>query len=350
MQNTNKKRSFITGQFNEYYSTESIDSMTYADTFNLGASSIQDIYDRYDKLLDQDVSVSRKLLGYAADTDRTIDETLPIYEYIISVSETTQKTHGEAGVTNLFKAPTILITTGVHGNEKAAVYGVYEFAKQLINNPQNSQGLDDLKSNFNFHIIPIVNPGGYNMQYRNNLSEVDLNRNFMNGWDELEHPNKGSEPYSEVETKILSNWFAKHQDAFAYIDYHNLTRIGESIGMAERKREMTSYHLSPNPELDQMYSSLIRRLSHSWKNTYLKNFSDLGNIAFGFIYSDNGRHIPSTISEAYYTHGIELAAIPEITYNDPITPDNLNTQIVLELSSEFFINYLLSLVDLFKNR
>ncbi len=350
MEDKNKRRFFITGQFNEYYHTESVDSMTYADTFDLGTSTIQDIYDRYDELLEQDTSVSRNFLGYAADLKGVIDEALPIYEYVIDAPETTQKMHGDAGETDLFKAPTILITTGVHGNEKAAVYGVYEFCKQLIHNPQNSQGLNDLKCNFTFHIIPIANPGGYNMQYRNNLSEVDLNRNFTNGWNELEHQSKGSAPHSEAETKILMKWLEKHQDAFAYIDYHNFTRIGESIGMPERKREMTSYHLSPNPELDQMYSSLIRRLSHSWKDTYLKNFSNLGNIAFGFIYSDKGRQIPSTISEAYYTYGIELVAIPEITYNDPVTPEVLNTKIVMELSSEFFINYLLTLVDSFKDR
>lgn len=350
MEDKNRKRFFITGQFDEYYYTERVDSMTSADSFDLATSTIQDIYDRYDELLEQYASVSRNLLGYAADIRGVIDETLPIFEYVLSAPETTQKTHGEAGKTDLLRAPTILITTGVHGNEKAAVYGVYEFAKQLLQNPQNSRGLNDLKSNFIFRIIPIVNPGGYNRQYRNNLSEVDLNRNFRNGWYELEHQSKGSAPYSEAETQVLQKWLAKHREAFAYIDYHNFTRIGESIGMPERKREMTSYHLSPNPELDQMYSSLIRRLSHSWKDTYLKNFSELGNIAFGFIYSDNGQQIPSTISEAYYTYGIELASIPEITYNDPITPEVLNTKIVMELSSEFFINYLLTLVDSFKDR
>lgn len=346
----NQRRFFISGQYNEYYQTESVKSMTSSDSFNLAESTIEDIYGRYDELVNQNQSIEKNFLGYAADASGLENESLPIYEYVIRAPETTQKTHGDAGITDLYKAPMILLTTGVHGNEKAAVYGAYEFIKQLLHNPQNSQGLADLKSNFTFRIIPIVNPGGYNRQYRNNLSEVDLNRNFKNGWNGLDHHSKGSEPYSEIETKILRKWLAEHREAFAYVDYHNFTRISESIGMPERKREMTSYHLSPNPDLDRMYSSLIRRLSHSWKNTYLKNFMDLGNVAFGFIYSDNGQEIPSTISEAYYTYGIELTAISEITYNDPRTPEILNTKAVMELSSEFFINYILTLVDSFKDR
>lgn len=345
----NKRRFFIVGQFDEYYYTESVTSMTNEDAFNLAASMIQDIYKLYDELMDHDPSMSRMLLGYGANEEGIVDTSLPIYEYIIQAPETTQRMHGESGKTDLSRAPTILITTGVHGNEKAAVYGAYEFTRQLLFNPQNSRGLNDLKSNFTFRLIPIVNPGGYNMQYRNNLAEVDLNRNFLNGWEDLDHPAKGSAPYSENETKILCQWLAEHKEAFAYIDYHNFTRVGESIGMPERKREMTSYHLSPNPVMDQMYSSLIRRLSYSWKNTYLKNFADLGNVAYGFVYSDNGRDIPSTISEAYYNYGIELAAIPEITYNDPITPEMLNTKKVMELSSEFIINYILAVVHSFKD-
>lgn len=345
----NRRRFIISGRYDEYYYTESVDSMSPSDSFDLAASDIDDIYGRYDELMAENHSIEKNLLGYGTDADGREDTSLPIYEYVIKAPETTQKMHGEAGHTDLYEAPLILITTGVHGNEKSAVYGAYEFAKQLIQNPQNSQGLNDLKSNFTFRLIPIVNPGGFNRQFRNNLSEIDLNRNFSNGWKELDHRFKGTAPHSEMETKILRNWFAENKEAFAYLDYHNFTRIGERIGMPERKPEMTSYHLSPNPELDKMYSSLIRRLSHSWIDRYLKNFSDSGNIAFGFIYSENGENIPSTISEAYFNYGIELSAIPEITYNDPITPEMMNTKIVMELSAEFFINYVLALVDCFKD-
>lgn len=346
----NRDDFIISGKFDEYYYTESIESMSSSDSFKLRSSRIQDIYDRYDKLLAQDLSIDKKLLGYAGDKNGQEDESLPIYEYVIHPPETSQKTHGEAGDTDLYPAPTILITTGVHGNEKSAVYGVYEFANQLINNPQKSRGLDDLKSNFTFRIIPIVNPGGYNRQFRNNLSEVDLNRNFSDGWEDLEHSAKGKQPYSEIETKILRNWLSENRNVFAYLDYHNFTRLGESIGMPERKEEMTSYHLSPNPELDKMYSSLIRRLSQSWQNNYLKKFSNLGNLAFGFLYSDKEQAIPSTISEAYFNYDIKLSAIPEITYNDPIRPEVHYTKTVMELSAEFFINYVLTLVDSFKDR
>ena len=102
----NKKRFFIIGQFNEYYQTESVESMTSKDFFNLSESTIQDIYDRYDELMNQDQSVDRNLLGYGTGTDGLESKSLPIYEYVIRAPETSQKTHGDAGVTDLFSAPT----------------------------------------------------------------------------------------------------------------------------------------------------------------------------------------------------------------------------------------------------
>lgn len=347
---TKDQRKFIiTGRYDEYYYTESVASMTPEDPFDLHESTIHNLYARYDQLMHTNYSMEKNLLGYGANKNGIKDTALPIYEYIIHPPETTQKTHGDSGHTDLFMAPTILITTGVHGNEKSAVYGAYEFIKQLLQNPQSSRGLEDLKSNFRFRIIPIVNPGGYNQKFRNTLSEVDLNRNFSYCWDENDHPHKGSAPYSQREAVILDNWLSENKDAFAYLDYHNFTRVGGSIGMPERKSEMTSYHLSPNEDLDRMYSSLIRRASNEWKKNYLSNFSDLKNVAFGFIYSDRRREIPSTIAEAYYNHGIKLSAIPEITYNDPVTPEIFYTKTVMELSAEFFINYILTLVDTFKD-
>lgn len=344
-----QKRSIISGKFDEYYESESLNSMTPSDSFNLRASTIQDIYALYDDLVAHDRSITRHLLGYGTDKSGQEDHSLPIYEYVLAPPETSQKTHGNGFVTDLHPAPTLLITTGVHGHEKSTVYAGVEFAKQLSQNPQNSRGLADLKSNFVIKIIPIVNPGGYNRDIRNTLTEVDINRNFSYKWVELDHACKGTAPYSQRETQILKEWLSLNRGAFAYLDFHNFTRIGESIGMPERKREMTSYHLSPNEDLDSMYSSLIRRLSHSWKDSYLSCFSELGNVAYGFIYSDKGQEIPSTISEAYYQYGIKLAAIPEITYNDPLHPELLYTQTVMELSVEFFINYILTLVDCFKN-
>lgn len=346
----NKRNFIISGRFDEYYETESIESMTKTDDFDLFASTIFDIYNRYDALMDKDHSITKKLLGYGEDKEGLTDESLPIYEYVIHAPETSQKTHGTAGKTDLYPVPTILITTGVHGNEKSTVYAGYEFARQLIENPQNSRSLNDLKSNFTFRIIPIVNPGGFNSHIRNTLTEVDLNRNFSYGWEELDHPAKGSAPYSEGETKIVRDWLLQYKEAFAYLDFHNFTRLGESVGMPERKTEMTSYHLSHSPAMDKMYSSLIRRLSHSWKGGHLKYFAELGNLAYGFVYSNQGREIPTTISEAYFNYGIELSSVPEITYNDPITPEVLYTKAVMELSAEFFINYILTLVDTFKHR
>lgn len=350
MNNQQRPHAIISGQFDEYYQTEKIASMTKNDAFDLDASKIDDIYQRYDELVAVNLAFKRNLLGYGEDKNGKRSASYPIYEYVLTPPETSQKTHGAVGQTDLYPAPSFLISSGVHGNEKAAVYGVYEFMKQLIENPQNSRALEDLKSQFIFRVIPIANPAAYNYSIRNTLTEVDLNRNFSKAWEHLEHPAKGSHPYSEGEAKILREWLSKYRTAFAYLDYHNFTRNGDSIGMPERKVEMTSYHVSPNDELNRLYSSLIRRLSLTWRQTRLQHFSDLGNLAYGFLYNDEKEQTPSTIADAYYKFGIKRTAIPEITYNDPVDPTIHYTQTVMELSAEFFINYVLTLVNHFKNK
>lgn len=214
-----------------------------------------------------------------------------------------------------------------------------------MNNPNFSEGIADLKSNFSFKIIPIVNPGGYNANTRNNTRNVNINRNFSYLWDKSSDSEKGTAPYSEIETQIVNNWLIENKHAFAYLDYHNFTRIN----FPGRNVESVSYHFSPNNKLDLMYSSLMRRLSDRWRNKYFSNFASLGNIAFGFVHSGYYGNTPATINEAHYTYGIKLSATPEATYNDPVTPSVWNTKTVVETNTEMFINYILAMVDNFKD-
>lgn len=54
-------------------------------------------------------------------------------------------------------------------------------------------------------------------------------------------------------------------------------------------------------------------------------------------------------SETYYTNGINLATIPEVTYNDPVTLEVFYTNTIIELNAEFFINYVLTFIAYFKD-
>lgn len=334
-----ERRWVLTGRFDEIYTTAPCEDLS---------SSLQDtdifyIYRLYDALLERYPDMmSKKLLGHGTGYHGESDERLPIYEYRISAPETIQRTQTGTS-TDLEEAPLMLITSGVHGYEKAAVYGVYEFVKQMLEKPLNSLAMESILSNFSFKIIPIVNPGGYNDNDRNNRNGVNINRNFSYQWEDAPDKEKGIAPYSENETRIIGQWLKENRHAYAYLDFHNLTRK-----FPGRHRAMTSYHLSPNKQLDKMYSSLIRILSRRWKKTYLSCYTDLGDIAFGFLTSDFYRHTPNTINEAYHVYGIPLAATPESANEDPADLNKENTKAVLEMTVEIYANYIFSMVHNFR--
>ena len=92
----------------------------------------------------------------------------------------------------------------------------------MVENLNGNLMLDSLLSNFTFRIIPIANPGGYNANSRNNLRNVNINRNFSYGW--INSSESVDAPYSEIETQIIHQWLLNNKNAFAYIDHHNFTR------------------------------------------------------------------------------------------------------------------------------
>lgn len=325
-----KNRYLITGEFGGYYQTIELDDLSRGELI-LQDTDMNYVYGLYNDLMAEHPSIiSRKTVGYGGDYNGEMDNSLPIYEYTIHVSETLQETIGGTD-SSLYDAPTILITTGVHGREKAAVYGGYQFINQIINNPKNDERLYSLKNNFNFKIIPLVNPGGYNETTRNNLSDVNINRDFMN--------------LTQIETQVVDSWLEENRGAFAYLDFHNFSRTAPA-----RESSTTAYHLSQNNELDMLFSSLIRRLSDQWREKYLiEHFPNTENVAYGYIESNHYRQTHTSNYGAYHNHNFKLSAIPEASNNDPA--DNaMNTKTVLETNAEMLINYVLTLVDIYKNK
>ena len=319
----------ITGNYSDYYKSVELEDMSVGDVI-LQNTDINYVYGLYDQLMtDHPNRFEKRLIGYGGNSNNAEDTTLPIYEYHLKTPETLQEEMNGFD-SKLTVSPTILITTGVHGVEKAAVYGGYQFFKQLLDNPKNDNSLLDLVSNFNFKIIPVVNPGGYNAKTRNNLSDVNINRDFVN--------------LTQIETRHVDNWMDENKDAFAYLDFHNFSRTAPA-----RESSTTAYHLSQNHNLDKMFSSLVRRLSNQWRDRYIiEHFPDTKNVAYGYIESNHYKNTHTSNYGAYHNHGIVLSSIPEATYHDP--KDNaLNTKTVLEINSETLINYVLALVDAFKD-
>lgn len=159
----------------------------------------------------------------------------------------------------------------------------------------DNDSLASIKSNVIFKIIPIASPWSYTNNVRENAKGVNLNRNFSYRWDEITDA-KGTHPYSELETSILRDWLAEGADVF--IDFHN---TGEAFG--------TSYLLTPNDSLREMYGSMMRRLTDVWRNKYT-NFDEY--TSYGWTKNNSS---PNTSNEGYHVNGIEKSCILEIAWD-----------------------------------
>ncbi|CAG9789474.1 unnamed protein product [Diatraea saccharalis] len=135
----------------------------------------------------------------------------------------------------------VLIEGGIHGNEWISVEFVTYLANQLINNDGSNQQLAALAKNYNWYLIPILNPDGYDYNqkvdrlYRKNRNKygdgigVDLNRNFDYSFRKFatsDDPNDenycGPNPFSEPETKALKSFMDKTlNDLYAYVAIHS---------------------------------------------------------------------------------------------------------------------------------
>lgn len=318
---TGNKRLF--GNFNTMYHTPSCTDVSLASSFKLKPSKIQDIYSQYDSLMALNtLQMKKNLLGYGTAADGTEDRTLPIYEYVIS-----NPSNGEKTLPN--NSPTILITTGVHGDEKGSVWSTLQFFKQLMGSWSTSDSLASIKSNVNFKVIPILNPYGFNTDIRRNARGVDLNRNMGFRWGNFSG-DKGTSVFSEQESKVFEAWLSNNFSALTYIDFHNQV---EDLSF--------SYLSCQSDEVKNIYGSLIRRLSDKWKNKY----SDLrNNFSYGYTVGGINRGLPTTTNYAYHTVGIETALTLEVAW---ARNGVYYTSEVIEKGVDILANMLLGLLDMY---
>ena len=242
--------SYLSGDFSSYYETPNYTGVT---TSALAATSILDVYSAYDAELAKYPNImAKKLLGYGCDVNGAADNNLPIYEYSINAL---------TGI-GVKSPPKILVSTGLHGQEKTSVWSTLQFVTQLLNDWGNKPNLESLLSNVTLKIVPVSNPSGYNTNTRNNARGVDLNRNFSYKWTEYvedglnEFPSyKGANVYSELETQIMRDWLIANKNAIGFWDFHNL--VSDVV-----------YTATPNENLKSIFTSILRRLSTRWNVRY----------------------------------------------------------------------------------
>lgn len=138
---------------------------------------------------------------------------------------------------------TIFIDGGIHAREWIAPATILYFIEQLAYNPSRNPVISTILEHFDFYLLPVVNPDGYEYTHINRLWRknrrvtsgscygVDLNRNFPFQWN----PSVGgsidpcneiySGPYagSELETQNLVNFLhgTHTHDIVAYLTIHS---------------------------------------------------------------------------------------------------------------------------------
>ena len=154
-------------------------------------------------------------LGYSSCAAKTVDgetrfdEPIPIRHYILKNMHAmlfrTSQVHSDHGVPQdeidqynradrYYHLRRIMISGGVHGGERAGVWGPLNFVKELLSSNENWAQF--IKANCILDIVPVLNPWGYNFgpfdtvdrfdptktnKYpgRYNANDEDLNRDYL---------------------------------------------------------------------------------------------------------------------------------------------------------------------------
>lgn len=213
--------------FGEWYSglNPSYDISTILAKDITGRDAItSDIIGLYDSLVDDYPNyVSKTDLGLASGTDLS-GNPYHIYEYAFIPIDASYDKHSKV-------RPTVMLDAGMHGFEKAAVYGLYCFMYDVCHNWDKNPALKNVRFGTNIRIIPVSCPYGFDRNDRLNANHINLNRNFETpSWrsipasqsDGVWNSNaSGLTPFDQPETAIIRYWLNQYKKScLAYINLH----------------------------------------------------------------------------------------------------------------------------------
>ncbi|XP_059047421.1 uncharacterized protein LOC131842868 [Achroia grisella] len=156
---------------------------------------------------------------------------------------------------------TVIVEGGIHGNEWMSVEFVTYLAHQLIHCNKTSGAFSSVVHKYNWYLLPVVNPDGYDFTQRgdrlwkkNRRSVggsfgVDLNRNFEYNFGAYDASNVpadeeycGNSPFSEPETKALADFINDKKDSLRF--YFSIHAYGQKIVIpyADRIKHVDNYN------------------------------------------------------------------------------------------------------------
>lgn len=136
----------------------------------------------------------------------------------------------------------IVVTGGIHAREWISPSTVTYIASHLMSNSTRALSF---RERFTFHMIPVLNPDGYEFsrttdrlwrknRQTNENSEcigVDLNRNFEFKWRMFGHDDpcaenyRGAAPFSTIEARSLDSYVGSLTNVVSYFDIHSYGKI-----------------------------------------------------------------------------------------------------------------------------
>lgn len=258
---------------------------------------------------------SVETIGYAQGFNGNSSMALKLYKYRSNV----------ASAKNSFslKPKKILITSGVHGEEKGAVYGLMNFVKILMDSVPSSAKI--ILNTFDVDIIPCVNPWGFNNETRENYNGVNLNRNFSYNWNAYSGDDKGTSALSESESSAVSAIIVENQYDYI-VDWH------------EAKLSNGTYVATQNIDFAKIYFEKIRKIYNSMFLRYSVNpiqATDQGVAEYNTI--------PSLANEALAQFSTNNGLIFEQAWGGS---SNKWSSVFVSTGLECFINLLLEYVSL----
>ena len=168
------KNNCIIGRPSVYHSTNptavSFDETDYTD-----------VYDAYDSLCVAYPKWIQKQtdIGTDADSNPICLYKLRLFNPIVGKVDPWSYNDGEKVNywQDTFKYRRALLTSGAHGNEKCAVWGLLYFITDLL--ASSDEWASFIKGNYELDIIPVIDPWGYNNNSRNNKNDVNINRDYL---------------------------------------------------------------------------------------------------------------------------------------------------------------------------
>ena len=133
--------------------------------------------------------------------------------------------------------PKIFITAGIHGFERASVYSLFMFVRDLLENYKKDEVLDYIRNNIEIVFIPCANPYGFSKNIYVNYNDVNINRNFEYNWQLATKGNSeygGEAPFSEVETQYIRD-IILNDKPWLFLDFH-------TTGMNNDVQDITYYN------------------------------------------------------------------------------------------------------------